>query len=75
MIVWIILFILFAATQLLLVIGWFPLSYAYVISVMILLSGLGVLYRIYTKQRSGEWEKMKLELAELHKSIEEIKKQ
>ena len=75
MIVWIVLFILFAATQLLLVAGWFPLSYAYVISILILLGGLGVLYRTYAKQRSGEWEDMKRELAELHKNIDEIKKQ
>ncbi len=44
-----------------------PEYYVYISTVLVLLAALGMLYRVYRKQRAGEKEKLKKELESLRK--------
>lgn len=70
MITWIILVIVLAIFQLLCLTVGFPDTYSYFASILLLLSALGMLYRIYRKQRAGEREKMQKEIEALRQTVE-----
>jgi len=72
MVIWILMIVALGVSQILFLSGRLPLAYAYILSLLVLLTSLGMLYRVYTKQKKGEREKLELELVILRKTLKEL---
>ncbi|MBN2542833.1 hypothetical protein JXI42_08175 [bacterium] len=65
MVIWIWIVIILAAFQVVVNIFSLDVTFLYTSSILIMVAGVGMLYRVYTKQRGGKFEKQQKKLNQL----------
>ena len=72
MIVWALIVALLAVFQMVAVYLSFPADSIYLVAVLILLSALGIMFRIYSKEKRQQWERLEKEVTELKSRMDKM---